>query len=150
MTANLATNASILDIHFPSTIEEYTPIAKLTRESSVSASRLRYYESRGLIKSVRKANGKRQYHRFMVWRINFISLAQRIGCTLEEIDVLFTRLPTDGHVTKQDWFRLVAYCEDHLMKKIDALQWLDAELGECFNCGCLSPRHCKLACLEIS
>ena len=60
-------------------------IGDFAQRSGVNASALRFYESLGLIESVRSANGRRRYHRSGLRRIAYIVFAQRVGFTLEEI-----------------------------------------------------------------
>ncbi|MCY1436716.1 Cu(I)-responsive transcriptional regulator [compost metagenome] len=61
-------------------------IGELAKLSGLTASRIRFYESSGLIKSVaRKANGYRDYAPEAAWILEIITGAQRAGFSLEEI-----------------------------------------------------------------
>jgi DNA-binding transcriptional MerR regulator len=61
-------------------------IGELAKLSGLAASRIRFYESSGLIKSVeRKSNGYRDYGTEAVWILEIITGAQNAGFSLEEI-----------------------------------------------------------------
>ena len=66
-------------------------IGELARRSGMAASRIRFYESMGLIEPVRRrAGGHRDYPAEALARLERILGAQRAGCSLEEIGVLLT------------------------------------------------------------
>ena len=52
-------------------------ISDFAQRSGVNASALRFYESLGLIESVRSSGGRRRYHRSGLRRIAYIVFAQR-------------------------------------------------------------------------
>ena len=54
-------------------------IQEIARRSGVAASALRFYEARGLIRSVRSGAGHRRFPRAVLRRIAFIVFAQRVG-----------------------------------------------------------------------
>jgi hypothetical protein len=54
-------------------------ISDFAQRSGVNASALRFYESLGLIESVRSSGGRRRYHRSGLRRIAYIVFAQRVG-----------------------------------------------------------------------
>ncbi len=61
-------------------------IGELAKISGLAPSRIRFYESSGLIKSVeRKANGYRDYAPDTTWVLEVITAAQAAGFSLEEI-----------------------------------------------------------------
>lgn len=61
-------------------------IGELSKISGLAPSRIRFYESSGLIKSVeRKANGYRDYAPDTKWVLEVITAAQAAGFSLEEI-----------------------------------------------------------------
>ena len=65
--------------------DELLPIGNIAKRSGVNSSALRYYESLGLIESVRSASGHRRYRRSALRRVAYIVFAQRLGFQLEEI-----------------------------------------------------------------
>lgn len=61
-------------------------IGELVERSGLSASRIRFYESSGLLNAVeRKANGYREYAPEAVMTLSLIARAQKAGFSLEEI-----------------------------------------------------------------
>ncbi|MCQ4327984.1 MerR family transcriptional regulator [Stutzerimonas stutzeri] len=75
-------------------------IGELAKLSGLAASRIRFYESSGLIKSVeRKANGYRDYGPEAVWILEIITGAQNAGFSLEEIRNL---LPVSADAWRHD------------------------------------------------
>jgi DNA-binding transcriptional MerR regulator len=68
-------------------------IGELARRSGLNTSRIRFYEARGLLKTVsRKANGYREYPPDALVVLGIIVGAQRTGFSLHEIERL---LPAD-------------------------------------------------------
>lgn len=67
-------------------------IGELSQRSGLTASRIRFYESSGLIQGIeRKANGYRDYGPEVLWVLEIIAGAQSAGFSLDEIRRL---LPT--------------------------------------------------------
>jgi DNA-binding transcriptional MerR regulator len=60
-------------------------IGKLAVETGVSRDTLRFYEKRGLIRSVRHGNGYRDYPEETAQLIGYIRIAQSLGFSLSEI-----------------------------------------------------------------
>ncbi|HYB31527.1 MAG TPA: MerR family transcriptional regulator [Solirubrobacteraceae bacterium] len=67
-------------------------IGEVAERAGMSTSRIRYYESRGLLPEPERAAGKRRYGEEVFRRLAIIDAAQRVGFTLEEIrDLLGSR-----------------------------------------------------------
>jgi MerR family transcriptional regulator, redox-sensitive transcriptional activator SoxR len=60
-------------------------IGEVSAAAAVSASRIRYYESRGVLPEPARVSGKRRYSRDVLRRLAIIDAAQRVGFTLDEI-----------------------------------------------------------------
>jgi MerR family redox-sensitive transcriptional activator SoxR len=58
-------------------------ISEVSRRSGVASSALRFYETQGLIRSVRSGSGHRRYMRAVLRRIAFIVFAQKMGLSLQ-------------------------------------------------------------------
>lgn len=68
------------------------PIGEVAERARMSTSRIRFYESRGLLPEPERAGGKRRYDEEVLRRLEIIDAAQRVGFTLEEIrDLLGSR-----------------------------------------------------------
>ncbi|MDF0732379.1 MerR family DNA-binding protein [Pseudomonas entomophila] len=96
-------------------------IGELARRSGLSASRIRFYESSGLLTVVgRTANGYREYPAEALWILEIIVGAQAAGFSLEEVRSL---LP----VTADAW----AHGEllDGLKRKVAEIEALQQRLA---------------------
>jgi DNA-binding transcriptional MerR regulator len=71
-------------------------IGELANRSGLAASRIRFYESRGLISAQRQANGYRRYPEQAVQTLGIISCAQQAGFSLEEIRRLLPDANAEG------------------------------------------------------
>ena len=120
-------------------------IGELSERSGVAASAIRYYEDRGLVTSRRTAGNQRRYARPMLRRLAFIRTAQRVGLSLEEIEVALATLPSNRTPTKADWTRLSRSWRPRLDAQIAQLQRLRDTLDSCIGCGCLSLKRCTLS-----
>lgn len=69
-------------------------IGELAQRSGLTASRIRFYESAGLIQAVeRRANGYRDYGPDVLWTLEIITSAQCAGFSLDEIRPLLPVAP---------------------------------------------------------
>lgn len=123
---------------------QFLTIGDAAARSGVATSTLRFYESRGLINSMRVKGNHRRYHRAMLRRIAIIRVAQTLGLSLREISDAFATLPDKRTPTKKDWGRLSATWGRQLDQRIAALQNLRGRLSGCIGCGCLSLQRCAL------
>ncbi len=97
-------------------------IGELAKRSGLAASRIRFYESIGLLKTVeRGSNGYRTYPQDAVLMLELISAAQRAGFSLDEIRVL---LPQDLAHWEHD--KLI----DALRRKVKEIEAMQARLAE--------------------
>ena len=123
---------------------ELLTIGETARRSGVDTSALRFYESRGLIKSTRASGNQRRYPRATLRRIAIIRVAQTLGLSLAEIATAFESLPDQRNPTRKDWELLSTRWGRQLEQRIADLQNLRDRLGGCIGCGCLSLTHCSL------
>lgn len=119
-------------------------IGEVAERANVATSALRYYETEGLVFSVRSAGGQRRYHRDVLRRIAFVRAAQRVGLTLEEIKSALATLPEERTPTAADWRRLSRSWRPMLNRRIAELERVRDKLDTCIGCGCLSLRVCRL------
>ena len=70
-------------------------IGNIAKRTGLSASAIRYYERRGLLRPSRLQNGYRDYDEDAVKALRFLSQAQALGITLKEIKQLL-ELTRDG------------------------------------------------------
>ena len=97
-------------------------IGELSKRTGLSPSRIRFYESAGLLKVVhRQANGYRSYPPDAVSILVMIEKGEKAGFSLKELRAL---LPAD----LKAWDRTSLL--DALREKLGAIEALEAQLGE--------------------
>lgn len=69
---------------------------EVAKRSGVAVSALHFYESKGLITSIRNSGNQRRYKRDVLRYVAIIKIAQRIGIPLATIREAFGVLP-EGH-----------------------------------------------------
>ncbi len=119
-------------------------IGETASRSGLSAPTLRYYDQLGLIRSTRSSGNQRRYPRHTLRRLAFITAAQNVGLSLEEIAALLKTLPADRAPTRADWTRLSRPWRQRIATRIEQLQALQDTLDGCLGCGCLSLTRCRL------
>jgi MerR family redox-sensitive transcriptional activator SoxR len=128
----------------PADIGRPLTVGEVARRSGVAVSALHFYESKGLISSVRSLGGQRRYGRDVLRRVAVIKVAQRIGIPLAAISAALASLPEERTPTKADWSRLSRLWRAELDDRIAQLTRLRDQLDDCIGCGCLSIDACKL------
>lgn len=123
---------------------DWLSIGELARRSGVATSALRFYETKGLIRSERTDGNQRRYPRATLRRVALIRAGQEVGLTLAELSAALERLPHDKTPTKADWGRLSRAWRSRLDAQIEELMGLRDELSDCIGCGCLSLKSCAL------
>jgi MerR family transcriptional regulator, redox-sensitive transcriptional activator SoxR len=119
-------------------------VGQVAERSGVSVSALRFYESRGLIRSRRTAGNQRRYPRDTLRRIAFVRVAQRVGIPLATIAEALDSLPDSRTPTVADWTRLSESWRAELDLRIASLTQLRDDFTDCIGCGCLSLERCHL------
>lgn len=119
-------------------------IGHLAERAGVATSAIRFYETKGLLHSVRTTGNQRRYAQSDLRRIAFIRTAQQVGLSLEEIGAALDTLPDGRTPTKADWHRLSREWRPRLDEQIRRIELLRDRLDGCIGCGCLSLRSCAL------
>lgn len=125
-------------------MEESLTVGELAARSGVAVSTIHFYESKGLIHSVRNAGNQRRFARSELRRVAIIRVAQRAGISLAEIRDALSTLPTNRTVSAKDWARLSKRWKSDLDLRVRRLTALRDQLGDCIGCGCLSMESCPL------
>ena len=100
---------------------------EVAKRSGVAVSALHFYESKGLISSIRNSGNQRRYKRDVLRYVAIIKIAQRIGIPLATIREAFGVLPEGHTLSAKEWKQLSS-------------QWREG----CIGCGCLSRSDCPL------
>jgi MerR family redox-sensitive transcriptional activator SoxR len=124
--------------------EDRLTLGEVIGRTGVSASALRFYESRGLIFAERSEGNHRLYRRHMLRRVSLLLIARRLGIPLADVAGVFATLPTDRAPTQLDWQRVSRIWRQQLEGRRRYLETLEHELVGCIGCGCLSMKACNL------
>lgn len=128
----------------PGEIGKQLTVGEVARRSGVPVSTLHFYETKGLIRSVRSSGQQRRYGRDVLRRVAVIKVAQRIGIPLASIAAALASLPDGRTPTAADWARLSRLWRGELDERIAQLTRLRDQLDDCIGCGCLSIEACRL------
>ncbi len=119
-------------------------VGEVAARSGVAVSTLHFYETKGLIHSLRNRGNQRRYARGVLRRVAVIKVAQRTGIPLAEIQAALADLPHDRPLTVHDWTALSQRWHASLTERINKLTALRDQLTACIGCGCLSMEDCPL------
>jgi MerR family redox-sensitive transcriptional activator SoxR len=124
--------------------DDLIPIGALAKRTGLAVSAIRFYESKGLLTSLRTAGNQRRFLRSDIRRLSFILIAQRLGLGLVEIEQELAKLPQGRTPTLSDWQRISRSPRNELDARIKMLTRTRAKLDECIGCGCLSLTRCQI------
>ena len=119
-------------------------IGELARRTGLSVSAIRYYEARGLIRSLRTGGNQRRFARGDIRRLSFVLIAQNLGLSLGAIEEELARLPQGRNPNAADWQRISTGVRAAIDEKIRVLERTREDLTGCIGCGCLSLKKCRL------
>jgi MerR family redox-sensitive transcriptional activator SoxR len=116
-------------------------IGEVGQRAGMSTSRIRYYESRGLLPEPERAAGKRRYGEDVLRRLAIIDAAQRVGFTLQEIRELLGSRDELAH----ERLRQLAVSKlpelDDLIARATSVR---RALRICSRCNCESIDVCRM------
>lgn len=124
--------------------DDLLSIGEVAERSGVSVATVRFYEQRGLVRSVRTSGNQRRFERHTLRRIAVVRAGQRFGLSLAEVGDALETLPVDHPPTKRDWTRLSSRWHALLTARIEAMTTVRDGLSSCIGCGCLSLRSCPV------
>ena len=98
----------------------------LARRTGISASALRYYETRGLFKPQRNRAVQRRYPRLDIRRVSILIIVKKCGFRLRDIKELLAALPQNRSPTAAEW----ALVSQAMRAKNPASHQLTGSLGK--------------------
>lgn len=122
----------------------FLSVGEVSRRSGLAVSTLHFYESKGLISSLRTRGNQRRYSRDILRRLAIIRVAQGLGVSLAEITALLKPIPAGKQPSAAEVREMVAGWRQALQTRIDGLTRLRDHLDGCIGCGCLSLDECPL------
>jgi MerR family redox-sensitive transcriptional activator SoxR len=115
-------------------------IGEVARRTGLRASALRYYETQGLLKPARSANGRRVYDPAAVDAIEVVIYARSIGFSLREVKALFGQ-PGRGPLSER-WKPLARAKIAELDASIERARRIRKALEAGLACGCIRIEDC--------
>jgi MerR family transcriptional regulator, redox-sensitive transcriptional activator SoxR len=116
-------------------------IGAVAQRAGMSASRIRYYEARGLLPEPERVAGKRRYTDAVLRRLAIIDAAQRVGFTLEEIRELLGSRDLPAHERLRELALLKLPELDDLIARATSVRRV---LKVCSRCKCESIDVCRM------
>jgi len=124
--------------------EKLLTVGEVSRRSGVAVSAIHFYETKNLLKSTRSSSNHRLFSRRELRVLALIKVAQKLGFSLEEIQLAFKDLPVDRIPNRQDWEKISSAWQIALQEKIQLAIRMSNQLNTCIGCGCLSLTDCPL------
>lgn len=116
-------------------------IGEVARQVGMRTSRIRYYESVGVLPAPDRVSGMRRYTPDAVRRLGIIEVAQRVGFTLEEIRELLSTESGTAHEQLQRLAKRKLPDVDLLIQRATAVRrWLEMTS----HCECETLDVCSL------
>lgn len=119
-------------------------VGKVADRCGINVSTLHFYETKGLIQSLRNSGNQRRYRKDVIRRVSLIKAAQKMGISLDEIKTQLEVLPLHAAPSQQQWRDLSKQWRQLLSQRMRQLQKLAELLDGCIGCGCLSMKACPL------
>ncbi len=116
-------------------------IGQVARQAGLRPSAIRYYESIAVLPSPRRVDGQRRYDRTVLDRLAFIQIAQRLGFTLTEIQLLFHNREEDAPLSER-WRGLASRKLAEVETLIDQALGVRRMLTRGLRCGCADLLGC--------
>jgi len=119
----------------------HMPIGEVAERAGMTASRIRFYEARGLLPEAERAGGKRRYGQEVLRRLEIIDAAQRVGFTLAEIRDLLGSRDELAHERLRELAVLKLPELDELIARATSVRRV---LQVCSRCSCDSIDVCRM------
>lgn len=117
-------------------------IGDIAQQVGVATSTIRYYERIGLLPPAERVNTKRRYEESMVQKLGVIRLAQQLGFSIDEIQVLLHDFPVDT-APSQRWQALAGSKLAELDAKMAQIQEMKQMLEQTLqHCACATLEEC--------
>lgn len=120
---------------------ELLAIGEVAARSGMTASRIRYYEARGLLAEPERLSGKRRYGPDVLRRLAIIGAAQQVGFTLDQVSDLLGPRGEPAHERLRELAVQKLPEMDALIDRATAVRRL---LRICSTCNCESLDECRM------
>lgn len=120
---------------------EKLTISQVARQAGIRPSAIRYYESINVLPPPHRISGQRRYDPAILDHLAFIQIAQKLGFTLTEIQLLFHNREEESPLSER-WQTLANQKlveVDLLIQRATAIKQL---LAQGLQCGCSNLMDC--------
>src|SRR6476659_7692365 len=124
--------------------DRFITIGQLAARTGVAVSAIRFYEDKGLVRSLRTRGNQRRFLRSDIRRVSFVLIAQKLGLALSEIETQLAQLPHGRAPRLSDWQQISRRMRFEIDQRINLLSRTRNQLDQCIGCGCLSLEKCQL------
>lgn len=121
---------------------------EVSKKIGVAPSAIRYYEKLGLIKSLSRVSGRREFDANSVQSLTFVKLAKSVGFSLDEVKQLIDYHSLGGNKSQVGCNSLSIVKQKIIREQIKHLQEMDRKLSELQNCNCHSLESCVAYSIE--
>lgn len=119
-------------------------IGQVAQQASMTVSKLRYYEKRGLIDPPPRVSGQRRYDPAVLMRLMVIAACQTAGLTLAEI----AEVLNDSSVNRTATRRLARARLGEIEDQIAQLRVAQMMLQAAIECSCASVERCECGAMD--
>lgn len=109
-------------------------IGEVTKQTGLPASTLRFYEEKGLIRSVGRNGLRRLFETEVIEQLQFIALGRMAGFSLEDIEAMFSA--NGSYQVDRDLLKIKANELDQQIKRMTAIRNGLRHASEC-----TAPNH---------
>ncbi len=121
-------------------MEELT-ISQVAQQAGIRPSTIRYYESINVLPLPRRVSGQRRYDPAILDRLAFIHIAQKLGCTLTEIQLLLHNQEEETPLAER-WQTLASQKLAEVNTLIQQAANVKQLLVQGLECGCSNLLDC--------
>lgn len=116
-------------------------IGDVAKQLGITASRIRYYDSEGMIGQVPRNSGQRELGKSNVLGLELILLAQSVGFSMEEIKLLLAEHGSESP-SPETWQSFAASKQLEIRKQMADLKKMDRILDGMKDCTCPTLAEC--------
>ncbi len=116
-------------------------IGDVSKRSGLAASKIRFYESAGLLPKQVRSGGKRDFSEAILIQLKVIRMAQDMGFKIREIKVLMAGISTRDSLSSR-WKMLAKGKIEEIDHRIEQSQRMKILLERALHCNCLKMSDC--------
>lgn len=120
-------------------------IGEIASRAGIRASKLRYYESVGVLPSPSRASGQRRYDESVFPALQLVTLAQDAGFTIAEIRYLLKGFDRETPASAR-WRDLAKKKREDVLSRIEQAQRMKRVLDSLLSCECIELAQCVRLC----